>query len=397
MIERLSLWSMWVFAFSIPWEKTILLGELGSIARILGTLAFVLTVSAILYRRYLRPLVLSHAFLILFVMWAAISYFWSPDAEASAEAIFTLLQLGLMSILIWNVCSERHSQRRMLQAYVLGACVSSISTFIMFRSAQEFSYQRYAAEGFDPNDLGLVLAISIPMSYFLSLHCKGTVVWLYRMAIVLAVCAIGLTASRTAMLATIAGLVIVPLTLRAVSRTQKIVLVGICLVGSAVAATLIPPESWERFGTTLSEIQHGDLNNRLTFWGAAWRMAVAHPLQGVGVGTFGIVATGMVGFADKPIVVHNTFLSVLAETGAVGLLLFVSLLATLIKALTELDSEQRALWIAVLLTWGVGVSALSWENRKPTWLLFSLILVQCASGAAKRIRGHSGAQEVLAR
>jgi hypothetical protein len=34
---------------------------------------------------------------------------------------------------------------------------------------------------------------------------------------------------------------------------------------------------------------------------------------------------------------------------------------------------ERCLWISLLLTWMIGVSALTWEYRKPTWLLFSLL------------------------
>jgi hypothetical protein len=33
------------------------------------------------------------------------------------------------------------------------------------------------------------------------------------------------------------------------------------------------------------------------------------------------------------------------------------------------------LWIAVLMVWVIGVSTLSWESRKPTWLFFSLVVI----------------------
>jgi hypothetical protein len=39
-----------------------------------------------------------------------------------------------------------------------------------------------------------------------------------------------------------------------------------------------------------------------------------------------------------------------------------------------MDPWERALWLTSLLVWVVGVSTLTWEHRKPTWLLFALIM-----------------------
>jgi O-antigen ligase len=69
---------------------------------------------------------------------------------------------------------------------------------------------------------------------------------------------------------------------------------------------------------------------------------------------------------------HNTFLSVLVELGIVGALLLFALLASVLCSALRAGYLERCLWITLLLTWTVGVSALTWEYRKPTWLLFGL-------------------------
>jgi O-antigen ligase len=76
---------------------------------------------------------------------------------------------------------------------------------------------------------------------------------------------------------------------------------------------------------------------------------------------------------DIPYVAHNTFLSVLVELGIVGALLLGGLLVSAFRSALRMPSLERCLWVALLLTWSVGVSSLTWEYRKPTWFLFGIL------------------------
>ena len=373
---------MWLFAFTIPWEKIILMDSFGSIARLVGAVAVVLGFLAMLQERRLRALVLPQAFLILFVGWSAASYAWTLDRESSVSQIFTMVQLLGMSILIWNLCDEEREQSSMLRAYVFGTFIAAIATFWQYRSQHEFAYQRYAAAGTDPNDLGLVLALSLPIAYDLSLRSRGWLMWVFRLQIAVALSAIALTASRGAMIASgVALLLVVVPTFRLLPRSQKLGLIAMIFAAIIITISFIPQASLERLATTSSELKGADLNHRVFYWAAAMELFVEHPLGGVGSGAFNEAASPLVGSADKPLAAHNTFLSVLVETGLVGFILFTSFLILLLVSVKQLSKGNRQLWVALLATWVVGVSALTWENRKPTWFLFSLLLAQCASGA----------------
>jgi len=72
---------------------------------------------------------------------------------------------------------------------------------------------------------------------------------------------------------------------------------------------------------------------------------------------------------------HNTFLSVLTEVGLLGFILFMCVLAVTIHQSIKQEKNYAFLWIAILTIWSIGVFTLTWEYRKATWLILTLIIV----------------------
>jgi len=60
-----------------------------------------------------------------------------------------------------------------MQAYVFGTFVSGIDTVYLYLSHQESAYQALCRARLDANDLGLMMALSIPVSYYLLVNAKG--------------------------------------------------------------------------------------------------------------------------------------------------------------------------------------------------------------------------------
>jgi len=385
VLGKLAFASLWLLVFAMPWEDAITISDFGTSVRLIGMVTVGLGVLAMIERGKVRRPSPGHIVMALFVLLAAVSYVWSLYPEGTLVQSFSYLQLFAMVWLIWELAPAVREQMRLMQAYVLGTFVSTIDTLYLFLSHQESAYQRYAGARLDANDLGLIMALSIPMSYYLLIENKGWMVWVYRVQLILAGTTILLTASRGATLATVVALAIVPLTQARLSGRQRIaVLLTVALLVYG-ALLFVPSSSWERLSTVPSEFTQGTLTGRTIIWRAGWEIFRVHPFLGIGANAFRLIVSRVLAEPirleehDPAPPAHNTFLSVLVEQGVVGLALFCALLGVMALSLRALPPFQQRLWIVSLAVWVVGVSSLTWEMRKPTWFFFGLIMAQCGA------------------
>src|SRR6266436_3934735 len=390
-LGKLAFASVWLLVFAIPWEDAITIPGFGTSVRVIGMATVGLGFLAILERGKVRRPTPGHIVMALFVTMAALSYLWSLYPEGTLVQALTYIQLLAMVWLIWELAAQARQQIQLMQAYVLGTLVSGIDTVYLFLSKQEATYQRYAGAGLDANDLGLIMALSIPVSYYLLIESKGWIAWVYRLQLVLAGTTILLTASRGATLASVVALAIVPLTLGRLTVRQRIaVLLTVSLLVYG-ALLFVPSSSWERLSTLLSEFAQGTLTGRTIIWKAGWEIFRVHPFLGIGANAFRLIVSRVL---TEPIRLddpsspappaHNTFLSVLVEQGVIGFALFCALISVLAVSLRAMPPFPQRLWIVSFGVWVVGVSSLTWEMRKPTWFFFGLIMAQCGSMAWKR-------------
>ncbi len=152
---------------------------------------------------------------------------------------------------------------------------------------------------------------------------------------------------------------------------------------AAAGLYFVPAETWERLSTIGAAITHGTLTHRTSIWAAGIDVFRHHALLGVGAGAYG---TSVRSLLDIPYVSHNLFLSVLVELGVVGALILLVLLSTLFYCASQLPKLERRFWTVLLLSWMVGVSSLTWEYRKPTWILFGLLATEYTFTQTKRKR-----------
>jgi O-antigen ligase len=385
IVGKIAFGSLWLLVFAMPWEDAITIPGIGTSVRLIGMVTLGLGALAILERGKVRRPAVGHIVMALFVLLAVLSYLWSLYPEGTLIEAFSYIQLFTMVWLIWELAPEVQDQMRLMQAYVFGTFVSGVDTFYLFLSHQESVYQRYAGAKLDANDLGLIMALSIPMSYYLLIQNPGRMVWVYRVHLILAGTTILLTASRGATLATVVALAIVPLTQARLGGRQRVALVltVILLIGGVLF--FVPETSWERLATVPTEFEQGTFTGRTIIWKAGWEIFRAHPFVGIGANAFRVMVSRelaepiRMGEADPAPPAHNTFLSVLVEQGVLGFAVFCGMLGAMAVSLRGMPPFPQRLWIVSLAVWVVGVSSLTWEMRKPTWFFFGLLMAQCGS------------------
>jgi O-antigen ligase len=123
----------------------------------------------------------------------------------------------------------------------------------------------------------------------------------------------------------------------------------------------------ERLSSVFTSIGSADIGGRVGLWVETAAIFLKHPFVGSGSGSLSF----LIGTFS-----HQTFLSVLAETGLIGFILFCIVLVYIFSQLLRLPKGYIGLWVSTFFIWLIGVLSLSFEFRKITWLFFSFMIIQ---------------------
>src|SRR5512135_859243 len=312
--------------FTLPFENLVHVSGAGRVSKLLGLLVaafWLLTVAAT--GEFRRPRV-AHLVALLFVAWVGLSLFWTVDVPATRTRFITYVQLLGLMFVVWELVTSRARVRGALQAYVLGAWVSVAMLLYSYATLGSggTTHGRVTTGTFNPNDVGLMLAIAVPVAWYLvSSDGARRRRWLWGVNaayIPAGVVAIALTASRAALAGAAFGLVYVAISLVR-RRPAALVPAAASLVVLAIAVVpLLPERGLYRVQTTGTDITAGGFTGRVPLWHEGMDLFRAHPIGGIGGGAF------REGALESRKVAHNLVVALLAEVGIVGFTLFVLLL-----------------------------------------------------------------------
>ena len=406
MFRKAAFFFIWMLVFVIPWENGVVIHGFGTITRAVGIPAFGMALLAILESGKLRTLAVQHIVMLMFFIWAGLTYFWSYDPSATAVSIYTFIQMFVMVWLLWEFAQTGREQILLLRAYMAGSLVSSVGALVGFFRNTGLNNGRYTGLGFNPGDLAFILALAIPISLYLAVReRRKLLVWVAGTATVLAFCAIVLTASRGSLIACIPTVLILPLLFPKLRWGRNVMILSFLALAAIGAWLFMPETSWSRLSTIGSEISSGTLNERTMIWQIGWQIFGKAPFQGVGSEAFAGTAEHSLGLASDSrsemgtsasrLAAHNTFFSILLEEGVIGFALFFALLVTLMLSAWRLPHVERIFWLCILATWAVGALDLTWEDRKPTWFILALLIAVTARRLAPE--AHSLRNHMLSR
>ena len=127
MFRKAAFFFIWMMVFVIPWENGVVIHGFGTITRVVGIPAFGMALLAILESGKLRSLAVQHIVMLMFFIWAGLTYFWSYDPSATKTSIYTFIQMFVMVWLLWEFAQTRREQILLLRAYMAGSLVSSVA------------------------------------------------------------------------------------------------------------------------------------------------------------------------------------------------------------------------------------------------------------------------------
>jgi O-antigen ligase len=368
-------WSLLlIFAFAIPWEFSLDLGEpIGNVARVAGLLTLLAAIPAVLQSGRLRSPGAFQWITLAFFLWFCASFFWTIDPAATLIKIRAYFQEMMTVWLVWEFVDTPENLRDLMLATVGGSWVLAILTLAAFRSPEALAAGqiRFAASGQDPNDLARFLDLGFPLAALLFETDRRLLARFVALAFLpVGLLAVLLTASREGFLAALMALAgsAAILTRRHVRRV--LVAVFALPLFAALLWVIIPAGTIDRLATIPEQLRSGDLNQRFNIWTVGWRAFTHAPLIGSGAGSF--VTAAHLAPIDTA---HNTALSLLVSGGLCALFLATLLVALAVRSALRTAGPLRIALVTSLLVWAITTFVATVEENRSTWLLLATAVV----------------------
>lgn len=349
----------------IDWENTGKLGRLGEPTRnLLGAFLVVFLLQALLKKRKLGPLDRTETWMAIFSLILMSGLLLQPSVlvynglrVASDAFIIPFVGYYVVRRLVTN--EDRF--RQLNQAFICVACYLVVIGFIEFLMVP--GHNRLGGPFFQNP---FTLYINVTLAFFIvsaDSFCRGTIpgereafpVGVRRFLLYMVPVIILLTWNRASWVGFLTGVwVFLFLGGRLISSSQKLRVIGLALLlGAGIGVSyqaLVPEEMAES-----RVVRLGTVYGRIATWKSGLEEAVKHPILGIGLNNLkGVLARKVTQFKghNSYVNVHNSYLSFFAEQGAVGLLAYLAIVASIFRmglVLYRTGPHSRDRWRGVVV------------------------------------------------
>ena len=280
-----------------------------------------------------------------------------------AGDIYSLLILGLLSSVIISALlavgdsSISHENALLFLKviffwFMLKACIQSEKelnlfywtcllsvTFLSVWGVQQYILGNIRLEGFgggqimDSNQIAAAMIWVFPIAYFKFLQSDGKLRFLSLFCMFCLLAGIVSTQSRQAIVA-----LIFCFPWYFVYFKRKSLFVMSCLLLVLLGSFIIPQSFFARMDTIQEYGEDSSAMGRIEQWKGAYHMFLDHPFFGVGGKNYYVLASR---YVENPRVTHNTFFQILSEEGAVGIILFISMMGITILRLGKIIKWKK--------------------------------------------------------
>jgi O-antigen ligase len=377
---RIAYAALWIFVFTLPWERVFALPGVNIITRATGGVAVALALLAVVISGRLRRWQGLHTAALAFVVTTMINLLVFHSAQRLPLKFYTFIQLFAVVWMMWELAPSWSRLVWLLTAFVLGASAAAIGQVLVYRhSAGDIT--RYTVGG-DANDLAMGLALALPMAWYLAMaHRRPILKWICRGYIPVGLMGIGLTGSRGGMIVSVVALLFIPLSMTKLTPGRLAMAIATLGLAGSLAVAYIPDRIVERLASTTTEVQDLRVGGRFKLWVAGLKVFSVQPVWGYGTSSYKSAIEPYLGDAAQ--VAHNSFISVLVEEGMIGLFCFAAMLLSVFLALWRLPRLERRFTLVLFCALGLAMSPLTWEDSKVAWFVMAVLM-----GLAKAGEGY---------
>ena len=301
--------------------------EVGAIKIIGGLLVVILIVNAISKRDFffLRPP--QTTLLLCFVLLAFTSSLFSGEFGVALTQSAEYASSFFIFLLIAGLVNSKRMVKAVILILILSGVLMIFLEVLAMKGVIGFRELPYWAESYrfgwfyaQPNELAIHLSVLIPLVFYSIIRFKSWIMKVLMACILLSFSvSIFWTASRSGLLTFMFAWALI------ISRNAKSILVWVALASLLVGViVLIPSENLERLSSTRTVFEGRDspVHNialRFEFIRLGFRIFTEDPLLGAGPGNYNY---RIMEYGFEPKAAHNAYVSVLAEMGVIGFLIY---------------------------------------------------------------------------
>jgi putative inorganic carbon (hco3(-)) transporter len=264
--------------------------------------------------------------LLAFVAACLLSVAGSSNRLISAFELLRIIAVVLMFVVLEQMMTDRKALKQALLAVFLSTVFPLAFTAFGFligqpRVEEKGDFARIVGPFSESNEFGRYLMLVIIFGIALHPYLQRKLRWALAGILALSSVFLVLTYTRTAIVGTILGLLVVGL-VQSKRLLWSLIAVSVCVL-------LLVPQVSARFSdisqteTPPYSEEHSSVAWRLNYWTEVLQLAKANPVSGIGLKMTAAVTDE----AKQP---HNDFLRAYVETGLIGLLAYLAMMIALV-------------------------------------------------------------------
>jgi O-antigen ligase len=350
--------------------------------------------------------------IIAMYVWFGATILWAADPMAAVrEYRWWPIPLTVFGLVLTRITSAKRLLL-LVTTFVASATLAAATGMIALRSTASASADpltsmdnRVSGAAGDPNALGAGLVAAAILA--IGLACAVRRVWA-RATIAAAILALAAAAAGTAsrMVVISAGVALVAALVIFRQVIGRVLAASMCVAAPAALWFYCFPPAWQRM-----VVASDGGSGREDLWRAAIHLALENPIVGLGLANFQVLKPAValeIGevqnasvVAEQPLVAHNSYLQLWADSGAIGLLLFLAIVVFCIwcslragrdftsAGRRDLAALSRSVAVSVVSMLG-SAAFLTMARDYRLWLLLAIgpVLLSLSRVETPRRRGY---------